>query len=54
MRRPTSLQTWLLLLKVLWSDELQQGVEERDVGKLADKDQGLETHTHTQFKIILQ
>lgn len=37
----TGLQTGLLLLKVLWSHDLQQGVEEGHIGQLADQDQRL-------------
>lgn len=37
----TSLQTRLLLLKVFWSHDLQEGVEEGHVRQLTDQDQGL-------------
>lgn len=50
--RLTSLQTGLLFLKVFWSHDLQQGVEEGHIGQLTDQDQRLvqrhrDTHTHT-------
>lgn len=43
--RLTGLQTRLLFLKVLWSHDLQQRVEEGHIGQLTDQDQRL---TETQ------
>lgn len=41
VRTLTSFETRLLLLKVLWGQDLQQRVEEGHVGQLADQNQRL-------------
>lgn len=52
--RLTSLQTGLLFLKVLWSHDLQQGVEEGHVGQLTDQDQRLvERHKTRRHRIYI-